>query len=498
MIMHTMKGWGRCLKVILCGPRLAFFIVSIAACTYAWAQLTFQHSYGTVEDNEYGYSVVERTDGTLLIVGPDVVQVEPFETAGHGFMLRVAASGDSTGWEVYVPNNADLEWEHVNRSANGDFILSGVLNLGVFNGNSDFDAYVVKCDSIGQVLWSKSVGENNNQSALQSKPTPDGGIITAGGNTVTADPNDAAIYLIRFTTEGDTLWTHTYPSPTPWVQNAFCVSVLPDSGFAVGGSQNESDPRPLVMRTDPAGDTLWTRRMDELGQGEVRDLLVNGDGNIVTTGYCTATGYSTPYIVELNTAGEVLWSQPYDQFTAGWARGICATPDGYAIGGLTYQYDFFILKTDLAGNYQWHRTFDIGGDYGYSIISTSDGGFALAGYTSLQGTPGTQVVLIKTDGLGNVVTSTHDLNIDPTVTAALYPNPVDGTATLRYTLATGGRFTLVLHDGNGRLVRTYFSSKERGPGPFEETIDLTGLPPGTYTLVLSNGNQAMTVKALKL
>lgn len=273
--------------------------------------------------------------------------------------------------------------------------------------------------------------------------------------------------------------------------------MLPDSGFAVGGFQNHSTPGALVLRTNPNGDTLWTRRLDVLGQGEVRDLLVNSEGNIVTTGYCTATGYSTPYLAELDTSGTVLWSQVYNQFTAGWARGICATADGYAIGGFTYQYDFFILKTDLEGNYQWHRTFDIAGDYGYSITRTADGGFALAGFTNGPGLPSAQVVLIRTDGSGSVVTATHDMDLDPSVTANLFPNPAAGTSTFQYSTTGSGTYTLVLHDAVGRVVRTLFSNTIQAAGQYTVPADLTGLASGSYTLVLSNGQRAVSVKVIK-
>ena len=473
-------------------------VIFLSIGTYAFAQPGFQMLYGATDVGEQGYSVMERQNGGYVVVGNDAVQLSPGVFAGRGFALWVSALGDSLDWIGYQPAEGVLQLEHVTQTNGGDLILSGLLFLGVFNGFEDYDAYVAKCDSLGQLIWSRSIGEDYKQWAYQSKPTPDGGIITAGWNSITSDPNDDGIYLIRFTSEGDTLWTHTYPSPTPWVQNAFCVSVLPDSGFAVGGSQNESTPYPLVMRTDPVGDTLWTRRMDELGQGEVRDLLVNGDGNIVTTGYCTATGPPTPYIAELDSGGQMLWSQVCDQFTAGWARGICATQDGYAIGGLTYQYDFFLLKTDLNGNYQWHRTFDIGGDYGYSCISTTDGGFALAGFTHVPGIPSAQVVLIKTDGLGNVVTSTHDIALDPSVGATLFPNPVAGMGTFQYSTTVCGSFSLVLHDGGGRVVRTIFTNERRAPGEYEEHIDLSSLASGTYTLVLSNGPRAVSVKAMKL
>lgn len=152
-------------------------IVIFAWCP-AWSQTTFQRTYGTAEGNEYGYAVEERIDGTLLVVGPEVIQVGPFNHVGHGFLLKASASGDSTGWNVFNPVDADLELEHVIKAANGNFILSGGSDHGIVNGSSDLDAYVANCDSTGEVIWARNVGGAFRQMAFQSKPTPDAGGLT--------------------------------------------------------------------------------------------------------------------------------------------------------------------------------------------------------------------------------------------------------------------------------------------------------------------------------
>ncbi len=61
------------------------------------------------------------------------------------------------------------------------------------------------------------------------------------------------------------------------------------------------------------------------------------------------------------------------------------------------------MKLDGAGNLQWTKT--IGGasdDGGYSIIQTSDGGYAIAGYTSSFGQGYANVYVVKLDANGNV------------------------------------------------------------------------------------------------
>ena len=87
----------------------------------------------------------------------------------------------------------------------------------------------------------------------------------------------------------------------------------------------------------------------------------------------------------------------------------CQTSDGgYALVGDTNSFgaggnDFWLVKTDAAGNMQWNKTYGgTGTDTGISVFQTSDGGYALAGYTNSFGAGGKDVWLVKTDAAGNM------------------------------------------------------------------------------------------------
>jgi hypothetical protein len=90
------------------------------------------------------------------------------------------------------------------------------------------------------------------------------------------------------------------------------------------------------------------------------------------------------------------------------ARSLIQTSDGgYAITGYTQSFgageeDVYVVKLDAKGNLQWTKT--IGGlasEIGYSLIQTSDGSYAIAGDTKSFGAGEADICIVKLDKNGN-------------------------------------------------------------------------------------------------
>jgi hypothetical protein len=110
------------------------------------------------------------------------------------------------------------------------------------------------------------------------------------------------------------------------------------------------------------------------------------------------------YLVKTDSVGTLQWNKTYGGAGSDRARSVVQTSDGgYAIAGDTNSsgaggYDFWLVRTDSAGNHLWNQAY--GGadnDYGYSVVQTNEGGFALAGYTYSFGADGADFWLVKTD-----------------------------------------------------------------------------------------------------
>lgn len=98
------------------------------------------------------------------------------------------------------------------------------------------------------------------------------------------------------------------------------------------------------------------------------------------------------------SSSSAIWVKLYGGALDDEAAAIVQIGDrGYSIAGTTYSFgagcaDFWLVKVDSSGNMQWNQTYGgAGKDFAYSMVQTTDGGYALAGPP-----------LVKTDSEGNM------------------------------------------------------------------------------------------------
>ncbi len=116
----------------------------------------------------------------------------------------------------------------------------------------------------------------------------------------------------------------------------------------------------------------------------------------------------------------ITWEKTYGGSDYDGANSLIQTTDGgYAVAGWTSSKgagysDVWIIKLDNLGNEVWDRTCGRrAGDTAYSLIQTSDGGYVVAGHTQSEDTDELDIWIIKLDDQGNRVWSRiYDENDD--------------------------------------------------------------------------------------
>lgn len=79
----------------------------------------------------------------------------------------------------------------------------------------------------------------------------------------------------------------------------------------------------------------------------------------------------------------------------------------------------------------------------------------------------------------------------------IYPNPLNETSVLEYTLANAETINVELIDVNGRVLKTYINNQEQPAGQYRQQLNTADLPQGTYFITLTSAKGKITVKAIK-
>jgi hypothetical protein len=206
-------------------------------------------------------------------------------------------------------------------------------------------------------------------------------------------------------------WTQIYGQSGD--NEIYSVVQTSDGGYALGGFTNSSGAGGYdfwLVKTDVNGSIIWSQTYGGAGDDYAHSVIQTSDGGYALAGSTNSFGPGeiNAYLVKTNANGNIVWNQTYGGRATNEAAAMIQTRDGgYAMAGYTDSYgaggeDFWLIKTDQNGNMLWNKTYGgPGDDEASSVIQTSDGGYAIAGYTSSYGSALFSFWLVKTDSLGD-------------------------------------------------------------------------------------------------
>ena len=154
----------------------------------------------------------------------------------------------------------------------------------------------------------------------------------------------------------------------------------------------------------------WNKTYGGNRWDECSAVEVTADGGYIFVGTKNANGYDNQgdcWLLKTDIYGDISWEKTYGGQGSDTGTDLCKTSDGgYAIIGYTRTSgaggsDVYLIKIDVTGNEQWNKTF--GGsqnDYGLAIQQCSDEGFIIAGATQSYGS--NEAWLLKTNAVGTL------------------------------------------------------------------------------------------------
>lgn len=447
---------------------------------------------------DYAYDVRSTDDGGFILVGISNSYSSPYYQA---YLVKTNSDGDKLWHKTYGGPYSDRGYS-IQIAADGGFVITGSSEEHTSSGG--LDVYLIRTDSDGDTLWTRTYGGSLNDEGEAVVITADQGCMIAG-YTNSYGAGDKDFYLIRTDSSGDTLWTRTYGGA--YDDLAWAVAAAPDSGFIVAGrtkSFGSGSWDVWLLRTDAAGDTLWSRTFGGYSWDSGKGVQPTADGGFIVNGYTMSfgSGQSDYYMLKVNSSGDLLWSRTYggDHYDNGTC--VLQLPDGgYLLGGYTKSFgdtngDFWIIRTDANGDSLWSQIY---GGAGIEALNgmdlTLDGGFILTGKTDSYGDLSSAwLVRIAQESTG-IGESEQAENMYPGLSiSTVTPNPVFSSMVFDLHTEVSGHADLSIYDLSGRRVAVIHSGHlTEGTHSFMWVVPET-IANGIYIMRISCGDLAAATR----
>ncbi len=311
------------------------------------------HTYGGT-DADRASSVIQTSDNGFLIVG----DTRSFGAGNRDFwVVKTNSKGDTLWTHTYGGMEYDVARSAVEISGEGYILAGETTSFGV----GFFDIYLVKINYFGDTLWTHTYGGSGEERASSIISTSDECLLV-GGYTTHVFLGDSDFWLIKMNSQGDTLWTRSYGG----TKDEYAISIIPtsDEGFLAAGYTQTLGFSNLdfwLVKTDSQGDTLWTSTYGGPRMEIARSVIQTSDEGFLIVGetdsFSPAPGYfPDPWLVKINAQGDTLWTQTYGGRRSDKAYSVVQTFDqGFVFAGYTTSYgagstDYWVVKTDYQGN----------------------------------------------------------------------------------------------------------------------------------------------------
>ena len=282
--------------------------------------IQWQKSLGGTEDDNAS-SIQQTNDGGYIVVcssnsnGGDV-------TGNHGSRDYWVVKLDTVGnikWQKSIGGtNGDYAYS-IQQTNDGGYIVTGITgsNDGDVSGHhysayGNWDYWVVKLDTVGNIKWQKCLGGSDNDYAYSVKQTNDGGYIIAGsGSTndgdITGNHGSSDYWIVKLDTAGNIQWQKSLGGSEN--DEAYSIQQTLDGGYIIAGlsSSNDGD---VFGNHDTSGLTCdyWIVKLSPTLGIEEHIILSNVSiyPNPTNSNFTIKLPQNTRYITITNSLGQLV------------------------------------------------------------------------------------------------------------------------------------------------------------------------------------------------
>lgn len=337
-----------------------------------------------------------------------------------------------TTYQKLLGGFADEKNVYCFHAMDGNILIAGHTTSDTTRGGAGGeDIFVIKTDTMMNVIWSKTYGGAGDdflvdrfpvaQIASPYFPLYDGGFFLVG-YTFSYGQGSSDIYLLRIDKDGNLVGSKTYG--TTAAERGFTIARYPDGSLVIGGDIANGPfggTDVYMVQTDSLGNMFNNQYLGQTGNDNLFYAQATNfsseppftfEFGLVYSGATASAGAggSDAHIMKFDATGTPVWSKIYGGSADESYNSVVelSIGQGFIAAGYTQSYgagseDFLVSRISPNGTLIWTKTFGgMGSDIADHVIQTSDGGFAVIGTTQSFGAGGTDIMLVKMDVNGDL------------------------------------------------------------------------------------------------
>ena len=313
--------------------------------------LIWTKTYGG-PDEDAANDVIQTTDGGYLAAG----YTYSFGAGNSDIYLVKTDSNGDTLWTRAYGNSAMDYANAVFQTTDGGFVILGTKDS--LTGSNKY-IYVIKTNSSGVLQWTKAITiVSGHASAYDGQQTSDGGLIITGYIYHAFGGLAMNAFLIKMDINGNLLWANSFGGPSDEWANS--VEQTADGGYIVAGqtySFGAGSQDVYLVKTNSAGTVLWSKTFGGSGSDQGTDVKQTSDGGYIVCGSkLIVPGDRDAYLIKTDAVGNMTWSSVYGGSAFEDAYHVQQTGDGgYLLAGGSSSFSalnnrVYLIKVNSGGN----------------------------------------------------------------------------------------------------------------------------------------------------
>jgi|GEM_PF-3591258 hypothetical protein len=294
-------------------------------------------TYGNFGGNEA--SGVEKENDSVYVVSGTWYNSN--NNSGDIFVMKINLQGDILLFKLQDINNLQNFGRCLCNASDGGYVVAGVLEHP-FSTYIGFMPGIYKFDNNLNLQWSKYYGNPYDGEVLDIKECYDNGFIMVGYSEQPGKGED--VYVVRTDSVGDTLWTKTLGGI--YNDRAYSVVQTPDSGFAIVGntySYGAGGSDAFFLKLKPTGETTVSIGLPVENDEVEFSVYPNPANNFLTIDLHNSLMHSTDFIV-YNSLGQFVFIDKLEKGLNSKRIDIKSLSQGVYIIELRDEYGLFGIR----------------------------------------------------------------------------------------------------------------------------------------------------------